>query len=293
MIMYDHVVLQAPVGEGAPAPLAGLDEMSPEHRAEAEATWEAEKAEADTRWRRRVAAATLLQRRVPELLQRARAIRAARERATAWAPWLARLNSVSALLSAAEGRALQLARAKAAAEAAEVQRLEDVAASAAVSAESRSVSPSKVKAGAAGAKPPPAPKAAPAPKSPTPAPGRGSPLPPGAPAEDDSVAPDMTGTPQMLALVHLARSAQLASRGRAWHELLNAARQLFNVGRALLNTEPAMSKPTPALVWEMAQLPPPPTAPVRRLSTATLGSDPLGRPYHPRSHTSPSSRSWR
>ena len=44
--------------------------MAPEERAETEAAWEAEKAEADERWRRRVAAATLLQKRMPALLLR-------------------------------------------------------------------------------------------------------------------------------------------------------------------------------------------------------------------------------
>ena len=44
--------------------------MGPEERAEAEAGWEADKAEADERWRRRVAAATLLQKRLPPLVLR-------------------------------------------------------------------------------------------------------------------------------------------------------------------------------------------------------------------------------
>ena len=60
---------QAPPDE-APAAPEGLDAMPPEQRAEVEAAWEAAKAAADARWRKRVAAATLLQRRMPALFVR-------------------------------------------------------------------------------------------------------------------------------------------------------------------------------------------------------------------------------
>ena len=60
---------QAPPDE-APAAPEGLDAMPPEQRAEVEAAWAAAKAEADERWRRRVAAVTLLQRRIPALFAR-------------------------------------------------------------------------------------------------------------------------------------------------------------------------------------------------------------------------------
>ena len=131
-----------------------------------------------------------------------RAIQVARERAVRWAPWLARLNSLSGLVAASEGRAFLMARAAAA----EVLRFDEHAAavgvagsdagSRTVSAKGRSSSPPK-----GGSKPPVTP-----PKK------VGTVETAPASVPENGAAPDLSSSPPILALAHLARSAQLACR---------------------------------------------------------------------------------
>lgn len=246
-----------------------LDGLPEAERAAAEAAWAEARADALALARRREAAAVLLQRRMPALVLRLKAVRDIRTKAARWAPWAARLNALLGLVAAAESKAYVEAKVKQA-DAGEAAGA-DASAPAAPSmaskpsspktgsrptSPSRPVSPGKKDPKAAGAKPG------------TPKGGRKD----AGPAEPETPALP----PPITALTHLARSAQLAARGTAWHELLNTTRHAWNTCRALINVDTSLMAPTPKLVWETGPMPPPPTAPESTIAPAAVGKDAKG-----------------
>ncbi|KAG1679321.1 hypothetical protein FOA52_009353 [Chlamydomonas sp. UWO 241] len=269
-----HLLGRPPPQDAPPPSVAELEAMAPDARAEAEAAAAAR----IERGRRRVAAATLLQRRLPPLLVRKHAIDAARASAARAAPWLARLAAVLGMVAAGEGRAFLARRAAeraaadaAAADAASAARQADGAAATFKAGKpeapgARAKSPTKPPSARGGSKspsrtPPPAPL-------PAPAEGGGG---------EPDVGLDLADSPPMQSLRYLERACTLAARGRAWHEGLNAARALWNVTRMLLNMETGLSVPTPPLVWLPGPMPGPPEAPPSTIAAAVVEKGAKGK----------------
>ncbi|KAF5826443.1 hypothetical protein DUNSADRAFT_3069 [Dunaliella salina] len=169
--------------------------------------------------RRRHAAATLLQRRLPLLLARLRAVREIRQLAMQWAPWMARLNTVLGLAKTYEGRccvevALHMQ-----------EPPEDSPDSPPLTNEEASEAETSKSAPAQKAAKGAPPKGKEAKASP---PAGAATTPTAAPAAANAFAATASIPKAALmavplqALLHLARGVQLAVRGQAWHEALNA-----------------------------------------------------------------------
>lgn len=156
------------------------------------------------------------------LLDRRAAIDASRRNWRAWRPWLARMNTIQALLAADEARALCPVR--------------DASPTRPGSPPSRPRSPPSMP-----NSPPRSPHFGDSPAQPVPPP------PPAHAASDPAYAAAVLRT-----LTHFARAAQLASWDtEAAHELLGAVHLMWNGLQALVNADEALLHPLEAARWQL------------------------------------------
>ncbi|MEW5312856.1 MAG: hypothetical protein WDW38_004457 [Sanguina aurantia] len=231
-----------PVELDLPAAPEGLEE-----RADLKERYGAEVAVATARAKRRLAAVLLLQRRLPALMERRRALLVMRASMTRWSPWLARLNAVLGLMLTGEARTYLAAKAEAGPQVMLTPNLTTTL----MTDPPLPLVPLPLKMLSLDSET-----------------GRPKAPPQGSTKDKSGEAAPVALTPPVQALLHLSRSMTLGCRGCAWHELVNSARHLWNCARLVLNADTLLTQPLQPIEWQRGPAPAGAAAPASLIQPA-------------------------